>query len=69
MKNRKPIDPPTTSVPPEDEPATGQTTDTAETAVLRTLTVHEVEQHLLSVDSVDDDTRTDLQPVLEGPGK
>ena len=65
MKNRKPIDPPTTRVPPEDEPPAGQAADSDDTAVLRTLTVHEVEQHLLNVD---DETRTDLQPVLETPG-
>jgi hypothetical protein len=66
MKNRKPIEPAATPAPPKDEPAAGQGTDSDETAVLRTLTVHEVEQHLLGAD---DDTRTDLQPVVENPAK
>ena len=66
MKNRKPIDPAPTQVPPKDDPEASQATDSDETSVLRTLTVHELEQHLLGAD---DETRTDLQPVLEKPGK
>jgi hypothetical protein len=63
MKKPDPIDTERTWVLPEDEVAARRTTDTETTTTkLRKLTVHEVEQCLLSVD---DETRTDLQPILE----
>jgi hypothetical protein len=52
---------------PKDEVAARRKIDTeATTRELRELTVHELEQHLLSDD---DETRTDLHQVLEGPAK
>jgi hypothetical protein len=63
MSKAKPIGPAATSMPPEDELAT-RPTDPDGTAVLRRLTVQEVEQRLLNAD---DETRTDIQPILESP--
>jgi hypothetical protein len=61
----KPVDPRATWVLPSDELAVRRKKPEPDepTAILRTLTVQEVEQRLLSAD---DETRTDIQPILEG---
>jgi hypothetical protein len=67
MKDPKPIDPAATLVLPQDELAARRDVEPDEpTAVLRTLTVVEVERYLLSAD---EESPTAVQPVLEHPAK
>jgi hypothetical protein len=67
MKDPKPIDPAATLVLPQDELAPRREVEPDEpTAVLRTLTVVEVERYLLSAD---DESPTAVQPVPEHPAK
>jgi hypothetical protein len=67
MKKPEEIDTDATWVLPKNEVAARRKIDLdATTKELEALTVHELEEHLRQVD---DETRTDIQPVLEDPAK